>query len=107
MPARLSESERRLLGHLTRSFTEDDPRLVEKNTWLKVAHSKRLSCALVPLPAQMAILAEHLMFLFPAGILVFYTDAQAVHHYRTGNETIPTTASSALSLRGQSSVPAA
>ena len=52
----------------------------------------------MPLPAQMALLAEHLMYVFPAGLLVFYTDAQAVHHYRTGNDTIPTTATSAISL---------
>ena len=98
MPVRLSKSERRLLGHLTRSFDAEDPWFVKKNTWLKVAHSQRLSGALVPLPAQMALLAEHLMFVYPAGLLAFYTDAQAVHHYRTGNETTPTTASSALSL---------
>ena len=33
--------------------------------------------------------------------MVFYTDAQAVHLYRTGNETIPTSVGSAIYLLRQ------
>ena len=100
MPAKVTINERRLLEDLTSIFNADDPLPwpAEKLTWLKVSHSRRLSQGLLPLPSQIAILAEHLMFVYPAGILVFYTDVQAVHHYRTGNETIPTTVNSAISL---------
>ena len=46
----------------------------------------------------MAHLAAQLMYIYPAGLVVFYTDKLAVHHYRTGNEVTRTTVGSAMFL---------
>ena len=103
MAVRASQSDQRLFEDLTRIFfasaaTEAAPWPLEKQTWLKVALSRYLGWALVPLPSQMAQLAEQLMYTYPAGLVVFYPGKHAAHHYRTGNETIPTSIGSAMSL---------
>ncbi|HIE71248.1 MAG TPA: hypothetical protein EYP98_14360 [Planctomycetes bacterium] len=103
MAARASQSDRRLFDELARIFYASNagevaPWSTEKLTWLKVTRSRYLGWALVPLPSQMALLAERLVYIYPAGLMVFYTDTQAVHHYRTGNEAIPTSIGSAMSL---------
>ena len=68
-----------------------------KDTWLRVTYSG-LGRLIEPLPAQMALIAEKLRYEYPTGIICFYLDAQSVNHVRTGNETIPTTVSTAISL---------
>ena len=106
MAARVSPSGRGLFDELTRIFYassagEATPWSTEKLTWLQVTRSWYLSQVLVSLPSQMAVLADRLVYVYPAGIMVFYTDVQAVHLYRTGNEAIPTSVGSAISLLRQ------
>ena len=103
LAARASQSDQRLFEELTRIFfasaaSEAAPWPPEKQTWLSVARSRYLGWTLVPLPSQMAKLAERLMYIYPAGVVVFYTGKHAVHHYSTGNEVTRTTVGSAISL---------
>ena len=68
-----------------------------KDTWLRVTHSG-LGRIIEPLPAQMALIAEKLMYEYPSGVICFYLDVPIVHHVRTGNETTKTSVNSAISL---------
>ena len=99
MAAPASQSEQRLFEKLTRIFfaSKATPWPPEKQTWLKVTRSRYLGWSLVPLPARMAKLAEQLMYIFPAGLIVFYTDKLAVHHHRPGNEVAQPSIGSAIS----------
>ena len=103
MAAPASQSEQRYFDELTRIFfassaTEPARWPPENRTWLKVTRSWCLGWSLEPLPARMAHLAAQLMYIYPAGLVVFYTDKHAVHHYRTGNEVTRTTVSSVMFL---------
>jgi hypothetical protein len=68
-----------------------------KDTWLRVTYSG-LGRNIEPLPAQLALIAEKLMYEYPSGIICFYLDIPIVHHVRTGNETATTNVGSAISL---------
>ena len=99
MAAPASQSEQRLFEKLTRIFfaCNATPWPPEKQTWLKVTRSRYLGWSLVPLPARMAQLAEQLMYIFPAGLIVFYIDKLAVHHHCPGNEVGQPSICSAMS----------
>ena len=99
MAAPASQSEQRLFEKLTRIFfaSKATPWPPEKETWLKVARSRYLGRSLLPVPAIMAQLAEQLMYIFPAGLIVIYIDKLAVHHHCPGNEVERPSIGSAIS----------
>ena len=100
MAVRASEADQRRFEELARIFFAPvaSPWHLEKQTWFKVTRSRYLGWSLLPLPERMSQLAVQLMYVFPAGLVVFYTAKLAAHHYHTDDEMTRTTIGSATSM---------